>query len=58
LAGLAALNNEVTRQGALIGYLDDFSIMMVITVVAIPLLLLIRSPRRTQAAGAPVEVPH
>ncbi|MDM0074755.1 MDR family MFS transporter [Variovorax sp. J2P1-59] len=55
--GLALLNGEVTRQGVLIGYLDDFGIMMVITLVAIPLLLLIRSPRRA-AAGAAVEVPH
>ena len=59
MTGLALLNAEVTRQGALIGYLDDFSIMMMITLAAIPLLLLIRSPRRTAAAaGTPVEVPH
>ena len=57
--GLAMLNAEVTRQGALIGYLNDFGIMMVITLVAIPLLLLIRSPRRAAAAVvAAVEVPH
>ena len=42
----------------LIGYLDDFGIMMVITLAAIPLLLLIRSPRHAAAAGAAVEVPH
>ncbi|VTU26895.1 Multidrug resistance protein B [Variovorax sp. SRS16] len=59
MPGLAVLNAEVTRQGALIGYLDDFAIMMMITLAAIPLLLLIRSPRRTRAdAGEPVEVPH
>jgi len=52
------LNAEVTRQGALIGYLDDFAIMMIITVLAIPLLLLIRSPRRSAAASGPAEVPH
>jgi len=55
--GLAMLNAEVTRQGALVGYLDDFAIMMVITLVAIPLLLLIRSPKRAAASG-PAEVPH
>ena len=58
MAGLALINAEVTRQGALIGYLDDFGIMMVITVLAIPLLLLIRSPRRNAAASGPAEVPH
>jgi len=56
--GLAMLNSEVTRQGVLIGYLDDFGIMMVVTLVAIPLLLLIRSPRRADASAAAVEVPH
>ncbi|MBO9512570.1 MAG: DHA2 family efflux MFS transporter permease subunit [Variovorax sp.] len=55
--GLSLLNGEVTRQGVLIGYLDDFGIMMMLTLAAIPLLLLIRSPRRA-AAGAPAEVPH
>ena len=56
LSGLAALNAEVTRQAAMIGYLDDFWIMMVITAIAIPLLLLIRKPQR--AAAGPAEVPH
>jgi DHA2 family multidrug resistance protein len=59
LRGLAVLNAEVTRQGALIAYLDDFAIMMMITLAAVPLLLLIRTPRRAQAGAAePVEVPH
>ena len=58
LAGLAVINSEVTRQGTLIGYLDDFGIMMVVTVLAIPLLLLIRSPRRMGGSAAPAEVPH
>ena len=55
--GLAALNAEVTRQAALIGYVGDFSTMMLVTLVSIPLLLLIRKPPR---AAAPVskDVPH
>jgi len=56
--GLAVLNAEVTRQGALVGYLDDFAIMMAMTLAAIPLLLLIRSPRRAAAAGGSSDVPH
>jgi DHA2 family multidrug resistance protein len=54
--GLAMLNAEVTRQAALIGYIDDFSIMMVLTLLTIPLLLLIRRPRAARAATA--EVPR
>ncbi|HYP70510.1 MAG TPA: MFS transporter, partial [Variovorax sp.] len=57
LTGLALINNEVNRQGALIGYLDDFAIMMLVTLLAIPLLMLIRSPRRAPSS-APAEVPH
>ncbi|MDM0045440.1 DHA2 family efflux MFS transporter permease subunit [Variovorax dokdonensis] len=57
MAGLAMLNSEVTRQGAMIGYLDDFAVMMIITLVTIPLLLLIRSPKR-KASGSAVELPH
>jgi len=54
-AGLAVLNAEVTRQAALIGYVGDFSIMMVVTLLAIPLLLLIR---RSGARRGAMDVPH
>jgi MFS transporter, DHA2 family, multidrug resistance protein len=54
--GLAVLNAEVSRQAALIAYVNDFWIMMVVTVLAIPLLLLIR--RSAPVKGAAVEVPH
>jgi MFS transporter, DHA2 family, multidrug resistance protein len=48
--GLAILNAEVTRQAALIAYVNDFWIMMAVTLVTIPLLVLIR---RSRAAPAP-----
>ncbi|EEG09587.1 DHA2 family efflux MFS transporter permease subunit [Pseudogulbenkiania ferrooxidans] len=41
-AGLAALNNEVTRQASFLAYLTDFRIMMVATLLALPFLLLMR----------------
>ena len=44
--GLAALNQEITRQAGMIAYIDNFEFMMVVTVLAIPLLLLLRRPRR------------
>ncbi|WP_299798312.1 DHA2 family efflux MFS transporter permease subunit [Ramlibacter sp.] len=56
-AGLALLNAEVTRQAALIAYVNDFWIMMAVTALAIPLLLLVRPPKRTQAAAGG-DVPH
>ncbi|MGZ5846350.1 MAG: DHA2 family efflux MFS transporter permease subunit [Ramlibacter sp.] len=54
--GLAMLNAEVSRQAALLAYVNDFWIMMAITVSAIPLLLLIRRARSAPAAGG--DVPH
>jgi len=43
-AGIAALNAEVTRQSAMVAYIDDFKLMMVIVLVSLPLLLLLRKP--------------
>ena len=44
-AGAAALNAEVTRQSLMIAYLNDFRLMMYLTLLSIPLLVLLRSPR-------------
>jgi DHA2 family multidrug resistance protein len=43
-AGIAALNAEVTRQSAMVAYIDDFKLMMLIVLVSVPLLLLLRKP--------------
>jgi drug resistance transporter, EmrB/QacA subfamily len=45
-AGLAMINAEVTRQAATLAYLQDFRLMMWITLAAIPLILLLRNPAR------------
>jgi len=42
---LAALNAMITDQAAMIAYIDDFQLMMVMTLVTIPFLLLIRGTR-------------
>jgi DHA2 family multidrug resistance protein len=42
--GAAALNGEVSRQAMMIAYLNDFRLMMYLTLLAMPLLLLLRSP--------------
>jgi len=39
-SGVAALNTEATRQAAMVAYIDDFELMMIIIVVALPLLLM------------------
>ena len=47
-SAIAAFDALVTRQAAMIAYIDNFVFMLVLTVAAIPLLLLIRAP---QSAG-------
>ena len=51
-AGTAALNGEVTRQALMIAYLNDFRLMMYMTLLAVPLLLLLRPPPRPVPAAA------
>ncbi len=46
--GLALLNEEVTRQAAMIGYIDDFRLMMGLTLLAAPLTLLIQGTPQTR----------
>jgi MFS transporter, DHA2 family, multidrug resistance protein len=42
--GLAVLNAEATRQASLLAYLQDFRLMMWISLSALPLLALLRGP--------------
>ena len=39
---LAIINGEVTRQALFIAYLDDFKLMMIVTLSVLPLLFLMR----------------
>jgi DHA2 family multidrug resistance protein len=44
-AGAEALNAEVTRQASMVAYIDDFRLMLIITVAVLPLLFLMSKPR-------------
>ncbi|MEJ1959765.1 MAG: MDR family MFS transporter [Nitrosomonadales bacterium] len=48
LAGIAALNNTITNQAAMIAYLNDYQLMMALTIAVIPLLILLRPPAQAQ----------
>jgi DHA2 family multidrug resistance protein len=50
-SGVAALNAEVTRQAAMVAYIDDFKLMMLVVILAAPLLLLLRKPRPARPSG-------
>ena len=54
-AGLAALNAQITRQATAVAFLNDFWMMMIMTVVAIPLLLLLRPVRQRTAPAIVAE---
>jgi DHA2 family multidrug resistance protein len=56
-SGVAALNAEVTRQAAMIGYIDDFKLMMLLLLCSLPLVLLIRVARREPVAAVVEEPP-
>src|SRR5256886_8787230 len=50
--GIAPPHREVTRQAAMIGYLNDFALMLMVILVSLPLLLLVRVPRRQPVTAA------
>ena len=50
--GMAALNAEVTRQAAMVAYIDDFKLIMLIALATLPLLLLLRDARRLPPPAA------
>jgi DHA2 family multidrug resistance protein len=45
-AALAMLDAEVNRQALMIAYIDDFHLMMIVSLAAVPLLVLLRGHRR------------
>jgi DHA2 family multidrug resistance protein len=53
-AGMTALNGEITRQASMIAYVDDYWLMMILTLAVIPLLLLVRKPK----SDAPAPIDH
>jgi len=52
--GAAALDAEINRQAMTIAYVDDFKLMMIISIAALPLVLLIRRPK----SAAPADDAH
>jgi DHA2 family multidrug resistance protein len=54
-AALTMLDAEINRQALMISYLNDFKFMMIMTLVAMPLVLLLRRPT---AVTGPVPTAH
>jgi len=54
---LMLIDGEVNRQAAMIAYLDDFKLMLILTIISLPLVFVLKrpAPRRPDATD---EVPH
>ena len=50
-AGVAALDATITQQAAMIAYVDDFCLMLILTLLVMPLIFLLQPPRRGAAAA-------
>ena len=48
------LDAEINRQALMIAYLDDFHLMMIISLLALPLILLLRKPRKPAGGAAAI----
>jgi DHA2 family multidrug resistance protein len=53
--GLTALNDSISGQAAMIAYNNDFKLMMILTLCAIPLVALLRAAK-PQASAEPVVI--
>jgi DHA2 family multidrug resistance protein len=53
-ADLETLNAQINQQATMVAYVDDFKLMFVITLLCLPMLLLMRTPRRS--GGEPIHV--
>jgi DHA2 family multidrug resistance protein len=51
-AGAAALDGMINQQSAMIAYLNDFRLMLYLTLAVIPLLLFIRAPKHAPVGDA------
>ena len=53
--GRAALNAEVTRQASVVAYANDFKLMMVVALVALPLIFLLKRAKAQPGETAILE---
>jgi DHA2 family multidrug resistance protein len=53
--GLAALDAEVTKQASVVAYADDFKLMMLVALVALPLIFLLKRARAHAGEAAILE---
>ncbi|WP_288986401.1 MDR family MFS transporter [uncultured Sphingopyxis sp.] len=52
------VNGEINRQAAMVAYIDDFWLMMWVTLAAVPLVILLRPPRPGAAQASAADMGH
>jgi DHA2 family multidrug resistance protein len=57
-SGKATLDGIITQQAALIAYLNDFKLLMVLTILTMPLVILIGTTKAAPRAAKPDDVVH
>ncbi|WP_447764883.1 MDR family MFS transporter [Sphingopyxis panaciterrae] len=57
-AALAMVNAEINRQAAMVAYVDDFWLMMWITLASVPLVLLLRPPKPGGPVASAADMGH
>ena len=55
---LAMVNAEINRQAAMVAYIDDFWLMMWVTLAAVPLVLLLRPPKPGGPVASAADMGH
>jgi DHA2 family multidrug resistance protein len=56
--GLAALNEEVTRQATIIAYVNDFKLLFIVSMLMLPVLLILRRPVGAAPAAGATSIAH
>jgi DHA2 family multidrug resistance protein len=56
--GITALNAEVTKQASIIGYIDDFKLLFIVSLMMLPLLLLMRKAKGDLGPSDPGAMGH
>jgi DHA2 family multidrug resistance protein len=55
---MAMVNAEINRQAAMVAYIDDFWLMMWVTLAAVPLVLLLRPPKPGDEKASMADMGH
>jgi DHA2 family multidrug resistance protein len=57
-AGRAALDAVITRQAEIIAYLDDFKLLLILTLLTLPLIFFFRKPAQGASPERTMSAPH